>query len=81
MIFNISFLEIDFKKENGYKKSVEYSKKYKLSNNYKKNKRIIKRIDKRLMNIRDDCHDKIINDKYINNSNLINLFVNLSFIT
>ena len=38
------------------------SKKYKLSNNYKKNKRIIKRIDKRLMNIRDDCHNRIITD-------------------
>jgi putative transposase len=38
------------------------SKRYKLSNNYKKNKRLIKRIDKRLMNIRDDCHNRIITD-------------------
>ena len=40
----------------------ENKKIYKLSNNYKKNKRLIKRLDKRLMNIRDDCHNRIIND-------------------
>ena len=38
------------------------SKKYKLSNNYKKNKTLIKRLNQRLMNIRDDCHNRIIND-------------------
>ena len=37
-------------------------KKYKYSKNYVKNKKLIKKLDKRLMNIRDDCHDKIIND-------------------
>ena len=37
-------------------------KKYKLSNNYRKNKRLIKKLDKRLMNIRNDCHNRIIND-------------------
>ena len=37
-------------------------KKYKLSNNYRKNKRLIKKLDRRLMNIRDDCHNRIIND-------------------
>jgi putative transposase len=35
-------------------------KKVKYSQNYKKNKSLIKRLDKRLMNIRDDCHNKII---------------------
>ena len=40
----------------------ENKKRYKLSNNYKKNKRLIKKLDKRLMNIRDDCHNRIIND-------------------
>ena len=28
----------------------------------KKNKKLIKKLDKRLMNIRDDCHKRIIND-------------------
>ena len=37
------------------------SKKYKLSKNLIKNKKLIKKLDKRLTNIRDDCHDKIIN--------------------
>ena len=37
-------------------------KKYKLSNNYRKNKKLIKKLDRRLMNIRDDCHNRIIND-------------------
>ena len=36
------------------------SKKYKLSKNLIKNKKLIKKLDKRLTNIRDDCHDKII---------------------
>ena len=40
----------------------ENKKIYKLSNNYKKNKRLIRRLDKRLMNIRDDCHNRIINE-------------------
>ena len=40
----------------------ENKKRYKLSNNYKKNKMLIKKLDKRLMNIRDDCHNRIIND-------------------
>ena len=40
----------------------ENKKRYKLSNNYKKNKSLIKRLDKRLMNIRDDCHNRIITD-------------------
>ena len=34
----------------------------KFSNNYKKNKSLIRKLDKRLMNIRDDCHNKIITD-------------------
>ena len=38
------------------KKNVKYSQ------NYKKNKSLIKRLDKRLLNIRDDCHNKIITD-------------------
>ena len=33
-----------------------------ISNNYKKNKSLIRKLDKRLMNIRDDCHNKIITD-------------------
>ena len=37
-------------------------KKCKYSNNYKKNKSLIKKLDKRLQNIRDDCHNKIITD-------------------
>ena len=40
----------------------ENKKKYKLSNNYRKNKKLIKKLDRRLMNIRDDCHNRIIND-------------------
>ena len=35
-------------------------KKVKYSQNYKKNKSLIKKLDKRLANIRDDCHQKII---------------------
>ena len=38
------------------------SKKYKPSKNLVKNKKLIKKLDKRLMNIRDDCHNKIITD-------------------
>ena len=34
----------------------------KFSNKYKKNKSLIRKLDKRLMNIRDDCHNKIITD-------------------
>ena len=34
----------------------------KFSNNYKKNKSLIRKLDKRLQNIRDDCHNKIITD-------------------
>ena len=37
------------------------SKKYKLSKNLIKNKKLIKKLDKRLTNIRDDCHNRIIN--------------------
>jgi putative transposase len=37
-------------------------KKHKFSNNYKKNKSLIRKLDKRLQNIRDDCHNKIITD-------------------
>ena len=36
------------------------STKYKTSNNYRKNKRLIKKLNKRLTNIRDDCHNQII---------------------
>ena len=38
------------------------NEKTKYSKNYVKNKRLIKKLNRRLMNIRDDCHDKIIND-------------------
>ena len=38
------------------------NKKRKYSKNYVKNKKLIKKLNMRLMNIRDDCHDKIIND-------------------
>ena len=34
----------------------------KFSKNYKKNKSLIRKLDKRLQNIRDDCHNKIITD-------------------
>lgn len=34
----------------------------KFSNNYKKNKSLIRKLDKRLQNIRDDSHNKIITD-------------------
>lgn len=37
------------------------SKMYKPSKNLIKNKMLIKKLDKRLTNIRDDCHNKIIN--------------------
>ena len=38
------------------KKNVKYSQ------NYKKNKSLIRKLDKRLLNLRDDCHNKIITD-------------------
>ena len=42
--------------------STNNHKDIKYSNNYKKNKTIIRKLDKRLLNIRDDCHKKIIED-------------------
>ena len=54
-------------------------KKYKLSNNYRKNKLKIRKLEQRLTNIRDDCHNRIINDILINPPNKIvleDLYVN-----
>ena len=41
-------------------------KNYKLSNNFKKNKHKLKKLERRLFNIRDDCHNKIITDILLN---------------
>jgi putative transposase len=41
------------------KKNIKYSQ------NYKKNKSIINKLERRLTNIRDDCHKKIIDDIFI----------------
>ena len=38
------------------------NKKSKYSKNYVKKKKLIKKLNRRLMNIRDDCHKRIIND-------------------
>ena len=42
------------------------TKNYKLSNNFKKNKFKLKKLEQRMVNIRDDCHNKIITDILIN---------------
>ena len=47
------------------------SKKYRPSKNLIKNKKLIKKLDKRLMNIRDDCHNKIINHILLNPPSVI----------